>query len=531
MITRLAEWFESNSQRLAFAVMCVMTPLFYVASFPPYGVNEAAFVFLVPFVVWLSFGPSFRSVFLTGLGMGWASWFVMIFWLHHVTWVGMVLLAGVMGLHFAGWAVGTAWLARRALGEGMWRGLPLAIGASALWVIFEHIRTHIFTGFPWLPLSASQVTEPIMLQSASIFGSWVVSFALALFNFGIAAYLLRLVEYARTKKRGICPEFYLSLSFMVAISFLVLRLSSGQQREAAFKALVVQPNIPQNQKWDLEFEREIIGSLEQFTLSHRTFQPDAAFWPETVLPYPLNDDGHMETWATRLATGFGTPVFAGAMGIEGEKGERDWFNSVFLVRPEYGLFPLYYSKQHLVPFGEYIPLRWLWPWMEKVVPINGDILPGEKSQLLPLNLEETTVRIGSLICFEDVFPAIARDAVREGAGVLFVATNSAWYGRSSAAAQHMAHSVLRAVETRRPVLRVGNDGWTGWIDEYGSVIEEIDPWVRQSEIFEITRDRRWIGKQTFYVQHGDWFVWTCWALFGLSFWVAPKLVEGRKASF
>lgn len=525
MITRLAEWFESNNQRIAHVIACVLTPFLYIASFPPFEVNEAAFVFLVPFVVWLSFGPSLRSVLLTGIGIGWGAWVVIIFWLHHVTWFGMLGLAGVVGVHFSLWSVGAAWISKRAKGEGMWRGIAPALGAAALWVIVEHLRTHIFTGFPWLPLSASQVNEPIMLQSASIFGSWVVSFSLVLLNFGIGSYLLRLVAYARTKKRGICPEFYFALSFMVAITFMLLRLSSGQEREKAFRAAVIQPNVPQDQKWDLSFERKIINQLERETLAMKALDPDAAFWPETVLPYPLNDNGPMESWSTRLATGLGTPVFAGAMAIEGERGAEDWYNSVFLVRPEYGLFPLYYSKRHLVPFGEYIPLRSLWPWMEKIVPINGDILPGEKSQLLPLNLEDTALRVGSLICFEDVFPALARDAVKEGASLLFVATNSAWYGKSSAAVQHKAHSVLRAIETRRPVLRVGNDGWTGWIDEYGSVKASLDPWEQSATVFEISRDRRWVGKETFYVRHGDWFVWVCWSLFGLSLWIAPKLVD------
>lgn len=525
MITKIAEWFEQNRQGIAHVLACLLTPVFYIASFPPFEVNEAAFVFLVPFVVWLSFGPSLRSVFLTSLGIGWGSWVVLIFWLHYVTWAGMIALAGVVGLHFALWACGVAWLERRSEGVGMWRGLAPAIGAAALWVVVEHLRTHIFTGFPWLPLAASQATEPIMLQSASIFGSWVVSFALVLFNFGIAAYLMRLVEYARTKKRGICPEFYVALSFIVAISFLILRLSSGQQREKAFRAAVIQPNVPQDQKWDLAFERKILGQLEWQTLALKASKPDAAFWPETVLPYPLNDGGPMEAWSTRLATGLGVPIFAGAMGIEEEAGAFDWYNSVFLVRPEYGLFPLYYSKQHLVPFGEYIPLRWLWPWMEKVVPIAGDILAGDKTQLLPLDLENTSLRIGSLVCFEDVFPSIARDAVKEGASLLYVATNSAWYGKSGAAAQHRTHSILRAIETRRPVLRVGNDGWTGWIDEYGSIKGSLDPWEQSATVFQITRDRRWVGRETFYVKHGDWFVWTSWALFAFCLWVAPKLTK------
>ncbi len=524
-VSDVSRWLSRHSALLLHFAAGGLTTFFYVVSFPPFETGEAAFVCLVPLAIWLRSCPSYRAVALTSLGIGWVSWLFLIFWLHHVTWLGLVLLAGVMGALFMLWALGVAWLTRRCIDKALFSGIPLTLGAAALWVIVEHLRTHIFTGFAWLPLSASQVGDPIMLQSASIFGSWVVSFALVLLNFGIAAYLMRLVEYARTRTRGVCPEFYLALSFMVAITFMLLRLSSGQQREPAFKAAVIQPNVPQDQKWDASFERKIISQLERETLAMKALQPDAAFWPETVLPYPLNDDGAMEAWSTRLATGLGAPIFAGAMGIEGEPGALEWYNSIFLVRPEYGLFPLYYSKQHLVPFGEYIPLRSFWPWMDKIVPIDGDILAGKKSQLLPLDLENTTLRVGSLVCFEDVFPSIARDAVKEGASILYVATNSAWYGKSSAAAQHKAHSILRAIETRRPVLRVGNDGWTGWIDEYGSVKSSLDPWEQSATVFKITRDRRWVGKETFYVKHGDWFVWTCWCLLGLSWWLAPKWVD------
>ena len=119
------------------------------------------------------------------------------------------------------------------------------------------------------------------------------------------------------------------------------------------------------------------------------------------------------------------------------------------------------------------------------------------------------MQIGALICYEDIFPELARASVKGGAGMLFVASNSAWYGQSAAADQHKAHSVLRAVETRRIVLRVGNDGWTGWIDEFGNIRDSFEPYVLGGTAWDLDRDRRWFGRQTFYVKHGDWFVGAC----------------------
>jgi apolipoprotein N-acyltransferase len=118
---------------------------------------------------------------------------------------------------------------------------------------------------------------------------------------------------------------------------------------------------------------------------------------------------------------------------------------------------------------------------------------------------------GVLICYEDLFPRLAREEVLSGADALVVVTNDAWYGEGPAAYQHAAHSVLRAIETRRPVLRCGNAGWSGWIDEFGSI-----RWVqkdasgsvyfRGASMANVTRDQRWVGRNSFYVEHGDWFV-------------------------
>ncbi len=429
----------------------------------------------------------------------------------------MFALTAVVGAHLALWAVGTAWLSRRLIGRGMWSGVPLTLGAGALWVVIEHMRGWIFSGFPWLPLSTSQWDQPIMLQSAAFCGAWSISLLIVMLNFGVAGYLARLVEYAATKKREICPEFYVALSFMVAMTFMQLRQTAGQRREPALRAGVMQPAIPQNQKWDGASSREILERVRRQTLLLGALDPDAIFWPEAVLPYALNDGDVMEAWTERLATEAKAPLLAGSIGIErvGSEGEEQWYNSVFLVDPELGLYPKYYSKRHLVPFGEYIPFRSLWPWMSKIVPIDGDILPGSAPLSLPLDTDSTTIQVGPLICFEDVFPSLARETVKNGAGLLFVSTNSAWYGRSGASAQHMAHSALRAVENRRVVLRVGNDGLSCWIDEYGNVIEALEPFQQEWTVWDVTRDRRWVGVLTPYARYGDWLVWVCYGLFAL----------------
>jgi len=513
-ISEMANWMTAHRKAIAQGAALVLTILFYVTAFPPFDFPEAGFVVLIPFLVWLRMGPSFKEVAWTGLATGWVTWFILIFWLRHVTVLGLVLLSGIVGLHFMLWGLGTWWLSKKLLHKGVWMGLPFALGTAALWVILEHVRSWIFTGFPWLPLSASQWSRPIMLQSAAFWGAWGISFGLALLNAGLAGYLVRIVGYARTRTRTFCPEFYLSLIVFVSMTFLQTRHISGQDREPLFRAAAMQPAIPQNEKWDPSQTKAILDQIEQNTRLLAPMKPDAIFWPEATLPYPIKGDVAMKAWVENLATEIGIPIFAGALVAESEE---VWRNGIYLIRPKWGMYPEYYSKRHLVPFGEYIPLRKLWPWIEKIVPISGDLYPGESVSLLPLSLPGRTVNIGSLICYEDVFPSLARKSTLEGAGILFVATNSAWYGQSAASFQHMAHSVLRAVENRRVVYRVGNDGWSGWIDEYGNVREELldedgKIWFSGGTTWKVDRDKRWKGRETFYTEHGDWFVLCCWGL-------------------
>jgi apolipoprotein N-acyltransferase len=192
-------------------------------------------------------------------------------------------------------------------------------------------------------------------------------------------------------------------------------------------------------------------------------------------------------------------------------GTEAFYNAAFVVDPRGGLQPAYYAKRRLVQFGEYIPLRPLLGWIGKFAPLGEDATAGTDPTPLVVSLPNGAAAFGILICYEDLFPALARDEVLSGADALVVVTNDAWYGEGAAAYQHAAHSVLRAIETRRPVLRCGNAGWSGWIDEFGghgAYLKDEDGSVyrRGTYLAHVTRDQRWIGRNSFYVEHGDWFV-------------------------
>jgi apolipoprotein N-acyltransferase len=215
----------------------------------------------------------------------------------------------------------------------------------------------------------------------------------------------------------------------------------------------------------------------------------------------------------------------GSIAIEDATTPKErWYNGAFVVSPQFGVQHDYYAKRHLVPFGEYVPLRPIFGWLGKVVPLVEDTSPGPDSSPLIVRLKGEPVVFGPLICYEDVFPDLARYSVRAESNVLVVLTNDGWYGEGAGAYQHAAHSVLRAVELRRPVLRCGNGGWSGWIDEFGSIravltrdaqgVIHTEPkdaengtiYFRGTATVNVFRDSRWITARTFYAQHGDWFV-------------------------
>ncbi|MFM9030530.1 MAG: nitrilase-related carbon-nitrogen hydrolase, partial [Opitutaceae bacterium] len=184
---------------------------------------------------------------------------------------------------------------------------------------------------------------------------------------------------------------------------------------------------------------------------------------------------------------------------------------------------------------EYVPLRPLLGWLEKVVPVGGDFSPGDSAAPVLVPVRGEPVGFGPLICDEVTYPELARLSALSGAGVLVVLTNNGWFGQGGAAQQHASHSVLRAVETRRPVLRCGNAGWSGWIDDYGVVRSFLsDPergiYFRGSRSIEVTRDARWIDRSSFYVEHGNWFVVVAALLAVAGWWLIRTGDPAQKSS-
>ncbi len=511
-----------------------LTVLLINLSFPPFNTGEAAYVLALPAILWAYRRPDFKLYAWTVLGAQAVGWTILLGWLHHVTWVGLFLLGPFIGLLVGVWFLAVWWTIPRLRGHKALVRILAMFGLAALWVVLEWLRGVIFSGFPWLPLAASQWQRPLLLQVAAYAGAWATSFILVVFNLGAAAYAHRAFFEGVTGLKKRTPEFSIALLVLMAGSFPFLADRFNQRRQPLVRVAVVQPYIPQNEKWDSARATEVLQTIEQVTLdAARRGRPYAIFWPEAVTPWALHRDPNVRTWLESMARRAKRPLLLGSVYTEGSGTDGElWYNGAFVVDPQSGLVPAGYAKRKLVPFGEYVPLRPLLGWIEKFVPIGGDFQRGMDASPLQLQVGSRTVPVGVLICYEDIFPGLARESALAGAEVLAVLTNNGWFGEGGAAYQHAAHSVLRAIETRRPVIRCGNGGWSGWIDEYGTIRATLrdetgSVYFRGAETLEVSRDTRWTGKQSLYTEHGDWFLLVCVALAVVAYYVVLMLRAPR----
>lgn len=518
-------WVDRHARAVAAVVVFLTTTALTVLSFPPFRLPEAAYAMLVPGIFWAYTRPGFRLYFTTILAAQAVGWTILLGWLHHVTWIGCILLGPFVGVWVGSWYLAAWWLMPRVIGRPIPQRLIAMLGLAGAWVVVEWSRSWLLGGFPWLPLAASQWERTSILQIAAYTGAGGISFVLVMMNLGFAAYAHRLFRERAAGINKRSQEFFLAL-FLLMVCVCIHFQESFNRRGYSVPFMrigLVQPKVPQEVKWDRGRASGIMDVLTSTTLEAAAGQPDILIWPEAVTPLAVRGDDSAKGYVETLVRRAGRPLLLGSIAVEGRGGpDEAWFNGAFLATPAEGVASSYYAKRKLVPFGEYVPLRPLLGWLEKVVPVGGDFLAGDSPAPILASVRGEPVAFGPLICYEDTYPELARLSVLSGAGILVVLTNNGWFGEGGAAQQHAAHSVLRAVETRRPVIRCGNAGWSGWIDEFGVVRAFLsDPdrgiYFRGSRSIDVTRDARWIDRSSFYVEHGNWFVVVA-TLLALSGW-------------
>jgi apolipoprotein N-acyltransferase len=269
-------------------------------------------------------------------------------------------------------------------------------------------------------------------------------------------------------------------------------------------------------KWDTNAKAYILDRYSELTEKATSLHPDLIVWPEASSPGIWGEDDSVFQEIFALSKKTKIPLLIGTVARDND----EYFNSALLIRPS-GEIAGRYDKLHLVPFGEYIPLKKILPFLETVVPI-GDITAGREYTVfkIPSAKFQIPTKFSVLICFEDLFPELSREFVKRGANFLINITNDAWYKKTSAAYQHLQASVFRAVENRVFLVRSANTGVSAFIGPDGEIISKVsDKSGRDIFISGIdTQELAVLNKPfTIYTPYGDFFPAACFlfVLYGI----------------
>lgn len=369
----------------------------------------------------------------------------------------------------------------------------------AAWTALEYLRSHLLSGFGWNLIAHTQWNWIEVIQLAGFTGVWGVSFLVVLVNVALSASVKGVGWRVKGINLGVAGIFLCAALFYGHVVLRQFPTPSTLHPTPVFKIALLQGNIPQPEKWDDSFQEAIWKRYEELMAEAVKEKPALIVWPETAVPGYL-EDPVIEDRLKAISRSAGAEMLVGLPTEDLENGLP--YNSALLLGRD-GEERARYSKIHLVPFGEFIPVKPLLGWLKKFYPV-ADFAPGKEWTVFP-----TTPPVSVLVCFEDVFPELARRFVREGAGWLLVITNDAWFGRSAASVQHLQASVFRAVENGVWLGRAANTGWTGFVDPAGrrlpppGQIPRFKPGVAVTEIPVLSR------RGTFYTRWGDWFPILC----------------------
>ncbi|MFH0763690.1 MAG: apolipoprotein N-acyltransferase [Candidatus Omnitrophota bacterium] len=504
-----------------------------VLSFPNFNYEFLAWFALVPLFFAIDGQKPLKSFALSYL-CGALFFLGTIYWLIHVTLPGMIAVVLYLALYFGFFGVAAVFSLRKPKTENLKPNDYYAlIFIPSAWVTLELIRSRFLTGFGWNLLAHSQAYTLPVIQIADITGAYGVSFLIVMVNTGI---FLTIKNF----RKKIYPLAYLAAAvFIVYISaaYGTYRLKNVFTGER-LKVAVIQGNIPQAKKWDANFREGILLKYEKLTKEAAREKIDLVIWPETSVPGFLEAERDLFERIRNLAREIKTPLLVGAP-REGIRPVEAYYNSAYLFGDD-GRLVDRYDKIHLVPFGEYVPAKDIFSFVENFAPSPiGDFTAGGNYTVFRFLIERNTgnyklkwklvkkVKFSALICFEDIFPDLAREFVKRGAGFLVNITNDAWFGRSSAAYQHAQSSVFRAVENRVNVVRAANTGLSCFIDQKGAIAaaagspgkEIFTDGYRVHELI-LTKTR------TFYTVYGDIFACLCVIITALRFLI-PQY-KGKK---
>jgi apolipoprotein N-acyltransferase len=481
-----------------------------VLCFPAFDLYPLAFVALVPFLVSASKMPA-KGAFKAGFVLGVPYFFGTQYWIYHsinhyggvpfaLSLLVVLLLSLYLSLYTGLFGAMFSGMLRRS-------SLPALLVAPFFWVVLEFARSYVFTGFPWSSIGYSQYSFLMLIQFADITGVYGVSFLVLAVNGALAdVFILR----RRQEEMPLFQFYPVITGYILLFAAIAAALLYGNHRLAQVRpgalltVTVVQGNIEQDIKWDPLYQNHVMGNYRDLTaaaLRDEPAPPDMIIWPESALPFYFGFDQERTAKFKEFQRKIKMPLLVGAITVKSkEQGKYLLANSAVLLDPSREE-PYTYDKIHLVPFGEYVPLKRVFFFLDKLVTGIGEYAPGENYQRASTAFGE----FGTAICYEIIFPGLVRKFFQDGGDFRVTITNDAWFGRTAGPLQHWSMAVLRAVENRKPVIRAANTGVSGFIDSSGRIIAKTPIFKRMSLTSTVSTDRT----RTLYSRYGDLFAFLC----------------------
>ncbi len=450
--------------------------------FPPFNQAWLAWICLTPLLAALWYSKDKGSTIsggkaiLLGYLFGLAHFYTVFHWITTVTIIGWLAFIPYLALYPAVWA----WFVQLAgnplqtnatdsqpLLLNSRHNLLLALKLAAAWISLEWIRGWLFSGFGWNQLGVAMHQQLLLIQVADLAGVAIISLKIVMANVIVVLTVARLIKEANSGRVRPHYDFNITVALIV-FSFMygINTIDRQPDETSTLKVAAVQPDIPQNQRWDPQFQMTIDRKLDALTDAALAAEPDLLLWPEASTPMPVLSSQATYDRIRRIVERLpdGSAFLLGSLDYTSN---GDYNAAMFFTgNPDDTKF---YYKLHLVPFGEFIPFRTSFPLFAWIV---GDLVPhdfqsGEAPVVFQMPAKQ--VRMAPLICFEDTLDRLVAEFIPLQPNLLVNLTNDGWFLTSPASAQHLANAVFRTVEFRRPLLRCANNGITACVDSSGRI--------------------------------------------------------------
>ena len=370
---------------------------------------------------------------------------------------------------------------------------------TVIYTFYEFTQTLGWWGVPWGRLSLALTDMIIPIQAASLFGSYFITAVIVSVNALLAFALLNQDKKAESKRYAIIALVVFALNLGLGGVLYGAHKSQAKGNESV-RVGIVQGNYDSTDKW-FESAESLVDKHLELTEKAANDGAEIVLWAETALPFTLSDYRYHCDAIAEKAKELDTVIIVGAM----SNGEDGYCNTLYCFTPDGEISETQYHKQHLVPFGEYVPMRSfitrVLPFMAEISMLADDMTPGEESSVFELD----NTNAGALICFDSIYENLTRDSVKSGAEIILLSTNDSWFSNSTAIYMHNNQARFRAVESGRYIARSANTGLSSFISNTGEVMGELPPLTEGYLCTDVVN----MNTRTLYSRIGNSFVYLC----------------------